>query len=232
MIRAQLHLVASAGTSISSPIKTAVENAFRWTLRRYPMVDSALIANWAEDVALSMETAVNDLQNPSRYAMAALSGRVRDWLKTCPAQLECAGLGNELERLAGSTEALQSAVDGRVLVEQLKATLSGRDHVILVLLVDGATDGEISAALGVAAPTARKAIQRLRDRLAAKLNRPRAKNHPGHGSTALCKQEETSGVEPGSAEGLPPNGLPQSRKKRLSRRTSNQGAGRASCSAA
>ena len=78
-------------------------------------------------------------------------------------------------------------MDRRVLFEQLKATLNNRDQVIFVLLLDGTTDGEIGAALGITPAAARKAIQRMKDRISAQSGRGRSKDDTGHGSQDLCE---------------------------------------------
>ncbi len=186
MIRAHLHLVDTAGEDVRVSIKTAVEDAFRWIVRSFPLVDSALIANWAEDVAHAMEAAGGDLRNPGRYATVALHGKVRDWLKTGAAKLEPVGVGRELERLGGYDTATQGVLDRALLFEQLKATLKGRDQVILALLLYGCTDDEISAHLGVTRSAGRKAIQRMKERMSATLQGSRSTNGAGHRSTTLC----------------------------------------------
>ena len=183
MIRAQLHLVGSRGLPVSTKLQDAVESAFRWTVRAFPNVDSALIADWAEEVALAMEAIVGELHTPGRYAAAALNGKVRDWLKTGPAKLEAAGVGVELERLGGVDPAATSALDGKRLLEQIQVTLSDRDQLILMLLTDDSTDSEIAQALRLSDTAARKAIQRFRDRIASQLGiTRRTKGHPGRRS--------------------------------------------------
>ena len=82
MIRAQLHLVDTTGTVVCPEVESAVERSFQWVLRDYPQVDPAMIANWAEEVARSMQARVTTLVSPQRYAYAALKGKVRDWMKS------------------------------------------------------------------------------------------------------------------------------------------------------
>ena len=78
-------------------------------------------------------------------------------------------------------------MDRRVLFEQLKATLNDRDQVILVLLLDGTSDGEIGVALGITPAAARKAIQRMKERISAQLAKGRSKDETGHASQDLCE---------------------------------------------
>ena len=85
MIRAQLHLVDTTGTAVCPEVETAVERSFRWVLRDYPQIDSAMIANWAEEVALTMQARVTTIVSPQRYAYAALKGKVHDWMRSAPA---------------------------------------------------------------------------------------------------------------------------------------------------
>lgn len=187
MSQAPLHLVDTSGSCVRPAIQMAVEDAFRWALRGFPLVDPALIANWAEEVASSMEAMGSDLRNPGRYAAIALNGKVRDWQRTRPAKLELVGAGHDLERIGGTNRGVQGDTDQRVLFEQLKATLNDRDQVILLLLLDGSTDKEIASALTVRAPAARKAIQRMKERLVKNLSSSRTKQDPGHGSRTLCE---------------------------------------------
>jgi len=186
MTRAELHLVDTAGRPVRPSVQAAVEDAFRWAIRNCPLVDAALIANWSEEVACSMETIAAELRNPARYAAAALNGKVRDWQRTGAAKLETMGMGCDLERVGGTSERIQGALDRKVFFEQIKATLNDRDQVILLLLLDGSSDTEVASALAVTSSTGRKAIQRVKERIAATLKVSRVKNDPEHGTRTLC----------------------------------------------
>jgi len=188
MIRAQLHFVDESGVAIPTEIETAVERSFHWVLRDYPQVDSALIANWAEDVARTMKARETPVISPLRYAYAALKGRVRDWMKSGSAQEQLAGVGQDLERIGGLGRSFQNAADRKILFEQLKATLNERDRYILVLLLqDNTSPATIADALGTTYPAAAKAIQRVKERIAATLNGGARKiDDSGHGSPQFC----------------------------------------------
>jgi DNA-directed RNA polymerase specialized sigma24 family protein len=133
-----------------------------------------------------MESVATELKNPGRYATAALNGKVRDWQRTGPAKLEPMGIGRDLERIGGANERVQVALDRKVFFEQVKATLNDRDQVILLLLLDGSSDTEVASALAVTPATGRKAIQRVKERIAATLKISRVKNDPEHGARTLC----------------------------------------------
>lgn len=187
-MRAPLHLVDTAGNDIRASIRVAVEDAYRWTVRKYPLVDSALIANWAENLACSMEALGDDFINPQRYAVVALKGRVRDWLKTgAAARLEPIGIGRDLERFGGSDTDAQAVLEQNRLLEQVTSPLNERDRIILTLLLGGFDDAEIASALHVSASAGRKAIQRMRERISPTLNDSRRKRHPGHELPTLCE---------------------------------------------
>ncbi len=186
-MREQLHLIDNAGVDVRGSIQSAVEHAFRWILRSYPLVDPALIANWAEELACSMEAGAIDLRNPRRYASAALEGKVKDWLKTGAAKLQPMGVGSDLERFGGVNGSTQSVLDQSLLIEQVTTTLNERDRFILVLLLDGCTDTEIASALKISPSAGRKAIQRMRERSAASLQGSRRTKQSGHGPPALCE---------------------------------------------
>ena len=188
MTRAQLHLVDTSGTAVCAEVEAAVERSFHWVLRDYPHLDSAMIANWAEEVALSMQMRVTTIVSPQRYAYAALKGKVHDWMRSAPAKEEVAGLGRDLERIGGLNGSFEGAVDRKILFEQLKATLNERDRYILVLLLqDNTSPATVANALGTTYPAAAKAIQRVKERIASKLTGARKVGDPGHGSPQFCE---------------------------------------------
>jgi hypothetical protein len=188
MTRAQLHLVDTSGIAVCAEVETAVERSFHWVLRDYPQLDSAMIANWAEEVALSMQVRVTTIVSPQRYAYAALKGKVHDWMRSAPAKEEVAGLGRDLERIGGLNGSFEGAVDRKILFEQLKATLNERDRYILVLLLqDNTSPATVAKALGTTYPAAAKAIQRVKERIASKLTGARKMGDPGHGSPLFCE---------------------------------------------
>jgi DNA-directed RNA polymerase specialized sigma24 family protein len=188
MNSAQLHLVVEGGSPVSPEIEAAVKRAFHWVSRDYPNVDSALIANWAEDVGRSMEERSDTIQSPQRYAYAALKGKVRDWSKRGAAKEEVSGIGFDLERLGGISVSFQGSSDRKILFEQLSAVLNERDRYILVLLLqDQTSPAAVAKALGTNYQAAAKAIQRVKDRIANTLNVSRKVDGTGHGSPQLCE---------------------------------------------
>jgi len=190
MNRPHLHLVDTTGITLSPKIASAVELAFRWVARDYPQVDSALIANWAEDVGSAMQGREASLQFPDRYAYSALKGKVRDWLRTRSANEEAAGIGRDLERIGGTNGSFQGASDRKILFEQLRATLNERDRYILVLLLqDQTSPATVAEALGITYSAAAKAIQRVKERIAAILTDNRTQTNQNHGPTKFCETE-------------------------------------------
>jgi hypothetical protein len=188
MIRAQLHLVDTTGHIVCPEVESAVERAFHWVLRDYPQVDPALIANWAEEVAHTMQGRATTLSSPQRYAYSALKGKVRDWMKSGQANEQVAGIGRDLESIGGLSGSFQGAVDRKILFEQLKATLNERDRYILVLLLEDTTSpATVAKALGTSYPAAAKAIQRVKERIASTLSGARKLDGRGHGSPQFCE---------------------------------------------
>lgn len=185
MIQPHLHLVDTEGKPVKPSTEAAVSQAYRWVVREFPLVDTALIANWAELVANTMEAKAATVRDAKQYAFAALRGKVLDWLRTATARVEHVGVGRDLERMGGSHGSPQDQLDRKLLFEQLKATLNERDQVILVLLLDGTSDGEIGKALGITPAAARKAIQRMKERISAQLVSERSKGETGHASRNL-----------------------------------------------
>lgn len=160
------------GTTVSVEIQAAVERSFQWVLRKYPLVDSALIANWAEQVALGMQAKARTIVSPQRYAYAALKGKVRDWMRCSQANEEVSGL--DLESKGGTNGSFQEATDRKILIEQLQAQLNDRDRVILILLrQDNTSPAAVAKALGTSYAAAAKAIQRMKERVASTLSGPR-----------------------------------------------------------
>ena len=181
MMNAELHLVDSKGLPVSPLVRSAVETAYRWVRRDFPRIDPAMIANWAEQVSMAMHDRESTLGAPGRYAYAALKGKVRDWMRTRPAQEEAIGVGRDLERVGGVGGSFQAVVDRKILFEQLKASLNERDRCILVLLLQDQTSPTIVAAsLGVSYSAAAKAIQRVKDRIALTLAAHRSKMDDPH----------------------------------------------------
>jgi hypothetical protein len=188
MKQPQLHLVDAQGSAVSPPVKSALEVVFRWVLRDFPHVDPAMIAEWADEVGSAMESKGNLIVAHERYAYTALKGKVRDWLRTKTAQEEAAGIGRDLERLGGIDESFQREMDRKLLFEQLKTSLNERDRYILALLLrDETSPAGIATALGLSYPAAAKAIQRVKERIAASLVGVSDRNDAGHGPPQFCE---------------------------------------------
>jgi DNA-binding CsgD family transcriptional regulator len=167
--RAQLHLVDTAGVEVTPAIQNSIEVAFRWVSKEFPTVDKAQLSNWAETVARSMQERGSAIVSPDRYAYVALKGKVRDWLKTATAREESSGTRRDMERIGGSNGSFQGTVDRKILFEQLENALEVRERVILLLLRNDKSAKEVAIELQTSAPAARKAIQRLKERMGALL---------------------------------------------------------------
>ncbi len=161
---ASLHLVDRYGLPVSDELSSALGSAFRWAARQFPLVDEALMATWAEEVALSMSE--KTIQSPRRYAVAAMHGKVREFLRDGGLREATVGVTQDLELLAGTQEQTNRAIERTILFDQLKSQLNERDRLILVLLRQDVTSpADIADALGTSYEAAAKAIQRVRDRL-------------------------------------------------------------------
>ena len=168
--RAYLHLVNAEGAAVSPAIQQAAEAAFRWVSRDYPSLDKARLADWAEALAAAMQVRGGAIESPERYAYVALRGRVRDWLRTASAQEQSAGIGPDLERIGGSNGSFQGLLDRKILFDQLQSALTERDRAILILLLSDKSAQEVAAELQASYPAARKAIQRVKERIGAILD--------------------------------------------------------------
>jgi hypothetical protein len=165
--RLQLHLVNAEGADVSPVVREAAEAAFRWVAKDYPNVDKAQLANWAEAVARSMEARGSAIEWPERYAYAALKGKVRDWLRTGPAKEESSGVRRDMERIGGANGSFQGSIDQRILFDQLRKALGERDRAILFLILNEKSAQEVAGELHTSYPAARKAIQRVKERIGA-----------------------------------------------------------------
>jgi RNA polymerase sigma factor (sigma-70 family) len=184
MRKQRLHLIDVNGDPVSPPIRTAVEAAMNWVNHEFPQIDQAVMANAAELLAKKMESNKDSLGSPRRYAYVALRGKVIEWMRRKGEKELAVGLDSDLEKIAGVNHSFQHRVDGSILFQQLRATLSDRDREILVLLLSNATSTEIADHLGITPPAARKATQRLRERLAACLQVARSSEGASLGPNA------------------------------------------------
>ena len=163
-----LHLVDQRGQTLPVAIRLAVEAAHRWVRREYPHLDEAVVAGWAEDVGKAMGARSDEIRSPYRYAFAALHGKVREWFRSNASKEVLVGIPRELELWAGIDRSTQRVIYRAVLFDQLKTKLSERDRHILVLLQQDITSpARVAAALGVSYSAAAKAIQRVKERIAA-----------------------------------------------------------------
>ena len=152
---------------ISPAIQSAVEVAYDLAIARFPLVDSAIIAVKAEQLARYMEENKASYTSIRRYARSAMLRKVRDTLKTKVLREIPIGLLAELEDCATQVRnSFQREVDYSILLEQVRTQLSERDRHILYLLRNENTTAEIAQKLGLEPAAARKAIQRARERIA------------------------------------------------------------------
>ena len=178
MKRRELHLIDANGDPVSSAVRAAVEATFDYSVAEHPEIDRALLANMAEELAVSMEKNKESIASVRRYAYAAMRGKVRDWLRTKEATEIAVGLDPELDKCARASYSFQGKVDRKILFEQMRSRLSERDRHILLLLQAHAGPADIAAELGINYEAAAKAKQRVLQRLAecfhaAKKEKPR-----------------------------------------------------------
>jgi DNA-directed RNA polymerase specialized sigma24 family protein len=127
------------------------------------------------------------IEVPRRYAFAALRGKIQEWFRRHPGKEVTVGIGSELEQWVGVDRNGQRIMERAVLFEQLRAKLSERDRQILMLLLQDITSPkDVAAALGVKYDAAAKAIQRVKERLAAILAKA-PKRDRAQGPPNLCQ---------------------------------------------
>jgi hypothetical protein len=100
-----LHLVDDQGEPVETDVRIAVEAAFRHLMRRFPEIDEAVLAEFAETLALSMNLRRSKIVKPKPYAQTALSGELNDWIRTHKGFEIAIAANEDLERLAGGVPA-------------------------------------------------------------------------------------------------------------------------------
>ena len=133
MHRAHLHPIDSEGVILNADIHAACETAFKRAVLDFPYFDQALIADWAEEVAVAMGECGEAIQFPKRYAYMALRGKIRDWFRTGPGRVELKGIGPDLEEVAGLSESFTDQTERKVLFEHIHPELSERDRAIHIM---------------------------------------------------------------------------------------------------
>ena len=165
-----MHLVNHQGQSLSVATRAAVEAAYAWALVEFPHIDPAQLAGWAEEVGKAIDARAEPVESPKRYAFAALHGKVREWFRNRASKEIVVGLGADLEKWAGVDGNVQRMMDRRIFFDQVKTKLNERDKEILVLLLQDITSpADVAKALGVSYAAGAKAIQRVKERIAATL---------------------------------------------------------------
>ncbi len=189
MPRAHLHLIDRSGVVLNPEIQAACEKAFTRVVLDFPNFDQALIADWAEEIAVDMDGRGDAIQFPKRYAYMALRGRVRDWSRTGAGRAELKGIGPDLEEVAGVTESSRDQTEREILMKQILPELGERDRAILVLLLNEQSTSAVATFLGVNYMAAAKAMQRMKDRVSVVLNgrRHKAGDGPGVGEIRLTR---------------------------------------------
>ena len=162
-----LHLVDEQGRPVPPSVSIAVETAYRWVSREYEHFDQALLAGMAESVALAMCRRLVHIEFPRRYASAALTGKLQEWYRAHPG-VEVPLELEESERTKGPRPGAMTSADLSILFAEIKVQLSERDRQILVLMEqDVGSPQQIAELFEMSYSAAAKAIQRVRDRMAA-----------------------------------------------------------------
>ena len=162
-----LHLVDEQGRPVPPSVRVAVETAYHWVLREYEHFDQALLAGMAESVALAMCRRLVHIEFPRRYAIVALTGKLQEWYRAHPG-VEVPLELEESERIKGPRPDAMSSADLSILFAEIKVQLSERDRQILVLMEqDVGSPQQIAEVFEMSYSAAAKAIQRVRDRMAA-----------------------------------------------------------------
>lgn len=163
----RLYLIDANGKEVTPAIKSAVEDAFQWAVAKFTEIDSAVLANFAERLALVMHENKETVQSEQRYAYSSMHRQVRDYLRSKKNYETPIEIDHELAQFTGVTGSFQDAVDRSILFEQIQATLNERDRHILGMLREGHYNlSEVASELKIDYAAAKKAAQRVRERVA------------------------------------------------------------------
>jgi hypothetical protein len=169
-----LHLVDDQGEPVETDVRIAVEAAFRHLMRRFPEIDEAVLAEFAETLALSMNLRRSKIVKPKPYAQTALSGELNDWIRTHKGFEIAIAETEDLERLAGGVPAgkgIDTDPESEIFFAQIRKHLTERDRQLLMLIEqDLDRPADIAAALNISYEAAAKALQRVRERIAGIIN--------------------------------------------------------------
>jgi DNA-directed RNA polymerase specialized sigma24 family protein len=112
-----------------------------------------------------------EIAAPKQYAQVALSREVHDWMRAHQGLEVSVAQPGELERLASATSTRIGTTvnaESEIFFAQLRKHLTERDRHILVLMEqDLDKPPDIAAALDISYDAAAKALQRVRERVAA-----------------------------------------------------------------
>lgn len=144
-----LHLIDVNGVPVDAAIALGVNRAFIAALNEYRHLDSCLLANWAEEVALSMQPKSAEIQFPRGYALTALRWKIKGYYKLKKANYEFVGLCSELEITAGGSAGRITFPEYTSMLHKVRLALTERENVILDLLLQGYKYREIQIRLGL-----------------------------------------------------------------------------------
>lgn len=166
----KLNLVDEKGGAVERTIGIAVAAAFNACVHRFRRMDDAVLANFAEAVATSMNSRSSEIGAVGNYARVAMNGKVFEWMRSHPGKEIGVEKPGELERLAGAAvdQSFEDA-EKKILFSQIKMQLSQRERHILFLMNRGMGPREIGSQLGITYNAASKAMQRVRERMASLL---------------------------------------------------------------
>jgi RNA polymerase sigma factor (sigma-70 family) len=168
MASSLLHLVDQDNTPVKLEIRTAVEAAYRWSIREYRNIDEVELAAMAEGVALGMSKRFSEIQWPRRYAFAAMAGRIQEWFRGHQAKMVSFESEDEFDREIGPDDKFTLEVERSILFAQIRGRLSERDRQICILLEqDVSSPREIAKVLELSYSAAAKALERARERMAS-----------------------------------------------------------------
>lgn len=165
-----LFLIDETGRFVDLEIAYAVIRAFLKMCVRYPSIDTALMANWAEEVAAYLQTNRAKIKYPKTMAWRRLEWKIREHFKLYYTKDTSYGNSAGLEMLCyGRHYYYALGLEAKLQLNLLRRDMNERENWVLDMLLEGRQPAEIIAALGLSYGGGRHVLSNLKAKIRASL---------------------------------------------------------------
>lgn len=138
-----LFLTDACGGPVTENIANAVHVAYFKMLTEFPLLDSALIANWAEEVACTMQRKRTEIHHPRSFSIMCLRRKILCHYKLKKANCVFVGGQVSLEIKTGRRAGRATSPEYGVMLRGVRVGLNERENLVLSLLLQGYKNTEI-----------------------------------------------------------------------------------------